>query len=363
MRVLYVLRYWPTATETFVADEIRGLRAAGVDIELAAFDPREDVGGEAPAIVHAQPHRWAWLGVLPMLIREWLRGPGRVPVRVLWLAAVLRRGRFTRVHVHFAGEAAAWTAAACARTGVPWSVTVHAVDLFKPRPDLGLLLHTAARVVTVTEHNRAWIMEKYGIVATVVRCGVVVPGPVTRRVEEPPLVLSVGRWVPKKGLDVLVAAVARLDRAARVVIYSDAPPLEGIEVAGLRPHDEVLAALREAAVFVLPCRRAPDGDMDGLPVAIIEALAAGVPVITTPVSGIPELVDAEVGWLVPPDDVEALVVALRAALDDPGEAARRGALGRDRVRERGFERARSVSAMREVLGVDGQRGRTHPSSG
>ena len=227
MRVLYVLRYWPTATETFVDDEIRGLRDGGLDLELAAFDPREDVGHAAPARVHAQPHRWGWLACLPGLALEWLRAPGRVSPRVLWLSSLVRRGRFGRVHVHFAGEAAAWAAAACARVGVPWSVTVHAVDLFKPRRDLEALLRAAVAVVTVTEHNRALLAVRYGVNAVVVRCGVVVPVAVPARPQGPPVVLSVGRWVPKKGLDVLAAAVARLDRPVRVVLYSDAPPLPG----------------------------------------------------------------------------------------------------------------------------------------
>ena len=83
--ILYVLRYWPTLTETFVHDEIAGLRAAGLDVEIAAVDPRGDpFPPPPPAPVHVRPHRWGWLRALPALFREALRGPARP--RVLWLA-------------------------------------------------------------------------------------------------------------------------------------------------------------------------------------------------------------------------------------------------------------------------------------
>ncbi len=346
--ILYVLRYFPTLTETFVHDEIRGLRDTGLPVELAAFDPRGDPGARPIGVpFHPQPHRWGWLRALPALFREWLRLPGRVPIRVLWLATVVRGAR--RVHVHFAGEAAEWVRLACARAGVPFSVTVHAVDLFKPRSGLRDVLAGAAAVVTISEYNRKAILENYGIAAEIVRYGVRVealgpPTPVT-----PPVVLAIGRWVPKKGLDTLAAVAPRLARSAIVRLVSDAPDLPGVEVLGLRPHSEIPQLLRDATVFVLPCRHAPDGDLDGLPVAIIEAMASGLPVITTPVSGIPELVDDAVGWIVPSDDEEALLAAIQAALDNPEEASRRGRAGRARVVARGYTHDVAVAAMRAVV--------------
>lgn len=345
--ILYVLRYWPTLTETFVHDEIRAMAAAG-DVAIAAFDPRDDPHAEpAPAAVHARPHRWGWLRVLPALARERLRGPASL--RVLWLTTIVRRAR--RVHVHFAGEAAVWAREACRRAGVPYGVTVHAVDLFKPAAGFAEVLRDADTVITVSTHNRDRLREEWGIEARIVRCGVD-PGAFGRvEVGGPPVVLGVGRWVPKKGLDTLAEAAARLGRRARVRLVSDAPALPGVEVAGLLSRADVREELARATLFVLPCRRAPDGDMDGIPVVLMEAMAAGLPVITTPISGIPELVDAEVGWLVPPDDVEALAVAIRAALDDPAEAARRGRRGRERVRTRGYTAEAAHAEMRRVLGL------------
>jgi glycosyltransferase involved in cell wall biosynthesis len=349
--ILYVLRYWPTLTETFVHDEIAAI-AARAPVAIAAFDPRGDPHtAPAPAPVHARPHRWGWLRALPSLLREWLRAPAIVPPRVLWLTTIVRRAR--RVHVHFAGEAAVWARLACRRAGVPYGVTVHAVDLWKPHAALADVLRDAALVVTISEHNRAVLRDRYDVDAVVVRCGVDLarfaapPAPAS-----PPVVLSVGRWVPKKGLDTLAAAAAILDRPATVVLYSDAPALPSVEVRGLRPRAEVAAALATATVFVLPCRRALDGDQDGVPVVLLEAMAAGLPVVTTAVSGIPEIVDEAVGWVVPPDDPAALAAAIRAALDDPAEAQRRGAAGRARLYERGCIATDTHAAMARLLGAD-----------
>lgn len=347
--ILYVLRYYPTLTETFVHDEIRGLAARGLHVELAAFDPRGDPGVEPLGVpVHAQPHRWGWLPVLPTLVVEWLRRPAWTSPRVLWLAALLRRG-VKRVHVHFAGEAAEWARLACARAGVPYSVTAHAVDLFKPRPALGDVLRDACALVTVSTYHVRHLRETFGLPSRIVRYGVQMGAFARTAPEAPPVVLGVGRFVPKKGFDVLLAAAPRLDRTCTVRLVSDAPPTPGVDVRGLLPRAEVRAEMAKATLFVLPCRRAPDGDMDGLPVVIVEAMATGLPIVTTAVSGIPDLVDDEVGWIVPVDDVDAVVAAIRAALDDPEATRRKGEAARRRVLERGHTHEAVVNAMAEVL--------------
>lgn len=350
--ILYVVRYHPALSETFVRDEVRALHRAGVPVELAAFDARDGVEVESvEAPVHAQPHRWGWLRVLPALALEWLRRPTRVSPRILWLAALARRA--TRVHVHFAGEAAEWARAACARAGVPYSVTVHAVDLYKPRPALTTVLQDAAAVVAMTAYNQALVAERHGVNARLVRFGLALDTIPRADPARSRRLLAVGRNVPKKGLDLVAALGPRLGDTAEIVLVSDAPASPGVTVLGLLHHAAVLRELGSAAVFVLPCRRAPDGDMDGLPVALVEAMAAGLPVITTTVSGLPELVDDEVGWLVPPDELGALEAAVRMAMADPVARARKGAAGRERVRARGYDLARLVAEMREVLGGGG----------
>ena len=336
--ILYVLRYWPTLTETFTHDEIRAVAKVHA-VEVAACDPRGDPHVTPLGVpVHARPHRWGWLPWLPALTLEVLRGGWARP-RVLWLALLARKAR--RVHVPFAGDAAVWAREACQRAGVPYGVTVHAVDLFKPVPELKGVLRDAALVTTISVHNQARLAE-LGVRSELVRCGV--------RIGDGgggDALVFVGRNVPKKGLDTLLAAAAEVEGPVRAI--TDAPAHPRVEILGLRPHAEVLEHVRGARAVVLPCRVAPDGDSDGIPVVLLEALAAGVPVITTAVSGIPEVVDEAVGWLVPPDDPAALAAAMRQALGDPAEARRRGARGPTRLRERGFADTDAHARMAALL--------------
>lgn len=362
MSVLYLLRYFPTLTETFVSHELRGLLAAGEELRVARLGTRSD-GALAPPV--------AGLRVLEVPRRPLAGLLGRASPGEAWLARHQRpkdvrrltwlRGQLAgveRIHVHFAGEAAEWAHALHLDTGLPYTVMVHAVDLFKPRPSLLEVLGEAEVVLTVAEHHRRRLAE-LGVASRLLRCGpelaswAALPAP-----EAGPLrALFVGRDVPKKGLDLLLAAWEQLQgegglpEGSRLDLVGpdrgELPP--GIHAHGLRPPNVVQSFMGGADLVLLPCRRAPDGDLDGVPVVLMEALAAGRPVVSTAVSGVPELVDEAVGWLVPPDDVAALAAAIRAALD-PAERSRRGARGPQRLRERGFTLGQQVSGLRTAWG-------------
>lgn len=334
MRVGYVLRYFPARSETFVAREIRALTARGLQVEVASLGTRGDVEG-AEAIdgpVWMAPRGLARWGHLAGLRRadlgqrhhQRLKDLARIP----WLRALARRRRWDRVHVHFAGEAL--EVACAADLGLPLSVTVHASDLFRPRPSLTDLLHRV-QVVTVCEHHRRWLARHHAVHAHVVRCGVELP-PLVGQASAPqrPLsVVCVARPVPKKNLDALVRC---LPPDATLRLVADVPHLAGPRVqVGALPSHQVLHAVRRADVFALPCRVAPDGDRDGVPVALMEAMAVGLPVISTDVSGIGELVDDSVGWLIPPQDDAALRLALEAARD-PEVRRQRGEAAQERIR-------------------------------
>lgn len=358
MRVLYVLRYYPTLTETFVLREIAELHRRGVEVRVAALGRRDDGASPdaLPPVPVVRPPRGLGSVRLVGPVLRLLSGPDRASwrartrhlrpkdaLRVAWLA---REARWAdRLHVHFAGEAAVWAAAAAKLAGVPWGVMVHAVDLFRPRPELPDLLRSAQPLLTVAEHHRAWIRERHGVDARVLRCGPPVdgiPAADPGRHGGPLRVISVGRWVPKKGLDLLVDACARDGHALRLV-SPGAPPLPF--PAGPVPPARVPALLAEAQLFALPARVAQDGDRDGVPVALMEAMAARLPVLTTPVAGIPELVDERVGWLVPPDEPAALRAALAEIAHSPAERALRGARGPARLVERGFTLEAQVSGL------------------
>jgi glycosyltransferase involved in cell wall biosynthesis len=160
-----------------------------------------------------------------------------------------------------------------------------------------------------------------------------------------PVVVSVGRFVAKKGFDVLVRAVAELrDRGTLVdleligesgdqdaaihQLVADLGLGDVVTISGPATQPELLARYRQATCFALACRVDADGDRDGIPNVLVEAMASGLPVVSTTVSGIPELVrDHENGLLVAPEDPHALADALATLIAEPGLAARLAVAG------------------------------------
>jgi len=221
----------------------------------------------------------------------------------------------------------------------------HANDVF----ERGLLLREkaerAARMLTISEFNRAFL-ERAGVPReklAVVRCGVGFPLRTPVPAAREPERLRIGtlaRLVPKKGVDVVLRAFAELKGGGRAIaleIAGDGPlraELQqmsrelGIErdvtFVGSLPHESVREWMRELDVFVLACRRDADGDMDGIPVVLMEAMSQSVPVVSTRLSGIPELVlDGRTGLLAAPDDPADLALRIAELL---GSAAHRRAL-------------------------------------
>ena len=320
MKLAYWLRYYPTLTETFVYDEARTLLAQGHDLRCFAIGPREDGARLLDWPVLYPEYRLAAATDLATPAARWLARHQREKqvLKAIWASRQLTDDE--RIHCHFAGENAEWALTASRLRGTPYVVMVHAADLFKPRPSLGEVLQGAHAVLTISRHN-ARQLERYGVEARVVRCGIDVDDWPQAKGEA---VVSVARNVPKKGLDLLAEAWPE----ARIL----GPGTEALGGEGSATRDRVRAALVDAALFVLPCRQAPDGDRDGIPVALMEAMACGLPVITTALPGLGELVDEQVGWLVPPNDAVALGRTIREALADPQAAWEKGRAGRARVR-------------------------------
>lgn len=370
---LYLLRYFPTLTETFVNGELEALRAEGLPVEVLRIGGRPDGALRAappPAPIHEAPRSpwtWAWAAAPPTAGQRFVSAHQRPKDALRYraaLEALRRRGPPPLVHVHFAGEAAEWAEGLRRDLGLPWTLMVHAVDLHKPRPSLPALLAGAAAVLSVSDAALPQL-HAMGARAARLRCG-----PDLAQWAEldrapvgsgPLRALFIGRDVPKKGLDTLLRAWSlvgpAMPTASLTLITDRAPPpgpaTPGLRWAGLLPPAGVRQAVAASNLVVLPAQRAPDGDEDGVPLALMEGLAAGRPVISAPVGGIAELVDAEVGWMCPPGDADRLAAALTAAAA-PAERARRGAAGPGRVQSRGFTRAAQVAGLRAVWRALGQ---------
>ncbi len=356
----------------FVSEEVAALRRLHHRVEVASVfrpDPPErwQRAFEGPVWYPARG-RAGWLA---RALRDTSRRPGRLarlaataraegaPLRLVALAADLAR-RATRegwshVHGSFATYPA-WTAWAVAELAdLRFSFTGHAYDVQRPRPWLPRLVEQAAFVRAISEETGARLRREGregGGRVRVGHLGVDVERFAPRRAPAPGRaeVLAVARLVPKKGIGTLVDAAAELARRGRrfrMRILGDGPLRAGlarrIEASGLADrvrlegaadHARVSRALERASVFALPCVVDRRGEHDGLPVALLEAMASGLPVVSTPVGGIADAIESgRNGLLVPPGDSRALASALARLLDDPDAAARLGRRARETVLE------------------------------
>ena len=380
--IAYVAYAFPVLTQTFTVREVVALRERGLDVRVFAVkrDPDADHDPEAAAeacAAHYLRHAVS-ASTLAAAVVWALRRPARFlatlaaclgggyhdealkcRMRAVFhflcgtaLASHLRRdGGFSRVHAQFvdAGSTVAFTAARL--TDVPFSFANHTA--YNP-----YLLPAKARhadvVISISEFDRARVEDAtagHRTRATLVvnRVGVRLGDwHGLERDPEPGRVLIVGGLRDKKGHGVLLRAAAELAARGievRVRVAGGGPAESrlrdiardlAVDAAFLGPVSptRVRGELARAALFVLPCCVASNGDLDGIPVSLMEAMAAGVPVVSTRLSGIPELVQHGVsGLLAEPDDATSLADAMERMLGDPGLAEELSRAAVDRVAE------------------------------
>lgn len=275
------------------------------------------------------------------------------------------------VHSHMAHVPSTIGLVTARQLGVTFSFTGHAADLFRDASLLSAKLKEASFVACISRWHRdyyraLWPRGDEGY--PIIRCGVDVPELRAKGgCDSSFVVMAVARLVPKKGIDLLLRAVALLEcegLSMRVAVVGDGPERVNLrmlcEVLGMAsvvdwfgalPHREVCEKLREATVFVLPCRVDADGDRDGIPVALMEAMAAGVPCVSGNLPALRELIeDGETGRLVKPDDVLELKEAIGQMLRDPDWRRRCARQGRRRVEE---EFSSEVNLPRFIAALDG----------
>lgn len=358
-KIAYVVKRYPRFSETFIVNEILAHEAAGHLVEIISLYPPNDTHFQdaisrvrAPVTyLNAEGLKAAefWNALesaaksLPELWSQLASARGaevREVYQAVRLARIVRERGIGLLHAHFASTATEVARIASRFAGIPFSFTAHAKDIFHESAnadDLRRKLSEAATVITVSEFNVAHLRREFGPAARYVRRlynGLHLDRftftPPERRAHK---IISVGRLIEKKGFEILINACALL--AKRGVEFSCDIVGTGeresalrtqintlglndhVQLIGPRPQMEVIEQVRSAAVFAAPCVVGADGNADGLPTVLLEAMALGTPCVSTDVTGIPEVIRHEdTGLQVAQHDAVGLAAALERMLSD-----------------------------------------------
>lgn len=398
IRVGYVLKMFPRFSETFVLNEILELERQGLEIEIFSILPPTE-GRFHPRLAKLRagirylptsnyPEFWNNLRRNRARLKRRKKGYGRA----LWhaLASPTETGlknfmrasliaetgldlQLNHLHAHFADTTAQVTMYASMMMGIPYSFTAHAKDIYHQEVNWSLLHDIAgasAFVITVSGASQDYLRKKLPERARrkIVRLynginlDVFLP-PKARRKEN--VVLSVGRLIEKKGFRYLIEAVGALkkqglnvdcriigdgeDKDALRSLISELNLGRNVRLLGGLPQDRVLRHMQEATIFVLPAVIAEDGNRDALPTVLLEGMATGLPVVSTDVVGIPEILDkGKTGLIVPQRNAKTLADAMLTLLCRPGLRRHFSRAGRIKVRK-DFDIRRNVSRLRRLL--------------
>jgi glycosyltransferase involved in cell wall biosynthesis len=394
----YVLKMYPRFSETFIVSEILAREAAGDRIEIFALRPCTDqrfhpelARVQAPVTLIGRPKSAgrAWetfraaeaAGLAPAVSRIFAELATKDPndaLQAINLAVALQNRNIRHLHVHFASTPTSVARLASAITGIPYSFTAHAVDIFVETvgDDLRTKFAQAHHAVTISEYNLRFLQRRFPDVTSrlhLVRNGLDLerfPYRDPRPVGSTLRVAAVGRLVEKKGFQHLLPAAAELVaqgfpldlRIAGTGVLAEQLRCS-IEQLGLDRHvrllgpqtqDQVHELLDSSDAFIAPCVVASDGNADGMPTVLLEAMAAGVPCISTAVTGIPEVVrNGQTGILTRPGHPHLLAQAIRR-ISSP--ATDRVALARNAraLIEKDYDVRRQAETLR-ALSLDGRR--------
>jgi colanic acid/amylovoran biosynthesis glycosyltransferase len=366
----YLFERFPSFGQTFCYREVAELYRQGVEPPIFSIrnpkdEPPQDWDARIVERVHYLPEEKELLDdiaraskkgrLTPEIIAaldEWGRRTDFLRLyQAAYVGLQLKENGISHVHAHFAGLAAR-TAFWIARFfPITISFTAHANDIFAPRNfEIGLdkLMQAARLVITETDYAAKFLRERFPDRAD--RIHRVYNGLNLAEFgradfsSDPPLIIAIGRLIGKKGFTDLIRACALLvehGRSFRCEIFGEGPLKEQlggrikklelqklVKLPGAKPQHELRARLANASVFALPSIPEADGGMDNLPTVIMEAMATGLPVVSTRIGGIPEMVvESETGFLVQPGDPVALANAMERVTNDRSLGQKLGQAG------------------------------------
>jgi glycosyltransferase involved in cell wall biosynthesis len=401
LSLIYVIGSYPGLTKTFIDREIQMLECWGVDLQVLAIrrpptgTPLSQAQQELQrGVIYLLPIAWATLilshlyflalhplrffGTLAYLL---MRPHPNLKTRAMtalhfsegvYAAYLLRRRQFHELHAHFVDRAATVALVAGRLLERPYSVSIHAgADIYVQPVLLREKVLEARHVATCTQYNKSHVESivgrdlshkishiHHGLDLAKYR-------PAPQATDGRPLILSVGQLAPRKGFAHLVEACKLLKYRGydfTCEIVGDGPQRGELErliancglakvviLCGALPHEAVIEKYRAATLFALACQETVDGDRDGFPNVLAEAMAMQVPVVSTAISAIPELLeDHRNGLMVQAGDVVALADSIALLLDDPALRAELASEGRRTVLER-FDVERNVQQFATTL--------------
>lgn len=380
--IAYVAQRFPSLTATFIYREVFALREIGFNVAtFSIWKPdvsrlSEEAKGLVDNTVYVFPISWPaflaahlyffftrplrYIGTLLfVLTRRGETARNRLRTffhfcEAIYLAAEAKRRGIQHIHAHFSINAASTALIISRLLDISFSFTAHN-SFFTDRLILKEKCKAARFVAAISEYSRDLLLqltkEPKGDKFHIIHCGVNTDGlsPPTVKAPNPRwLVFSVAQLVERKGMPVLVQTCKVLDERGfdfQCVIAGDGPQRalleemiaecqiqDKVQLVGVVFQEQLLSYLDRADVFVLPCLTASDGDRDGIPVVLMEAMAMEIPTVSTYVSGIPELIqDGQSGLLVPEKDPVALADALERLLRDRELGARLGKNARQKI--------------------------------
>lgn len=375
--VAYLLERFPSFGQTFCYREVAELERQGTKVHVYSIrrpvdEPKQDWDEQLVRRVHYLPEEDALVREVDRALREErVSGATRETVekwgrqsdflrlyQAVYVGMRLQENGVRHLHAHFAGMAARTAFWINQFSGIPYSFTAHANDIFAPRDfvvSLAKLMEAAAAIVTVSDYAAEFLRKGFPEAAAKVHR--IYNGVDPSRFHPVdlgsgiPAIVSIGRLIEKKGFADLISACRLLKPRGRQFICEiiGEGPLEAalqsqivsegvescVKLIGPQTQSQIALRLAQATIFALPCTREEGGGMDNLPTVIMEAMAAGLPVISTPIAGVPEMVEHDSsGILVPEHEPGAVCAAIEYLIADPQKARRFGDRGRQIAREK-----------------------------
>lgn len=400
-RILYIASTFPALTVTFIYREIAALRRIGFHIDTVSMNRPEPEAISAEAQPYLETTHFldqvSFVRKILSFIAVWLRQPLRMLhcfgivlsakpmqgprdysrlvyhwIEACHLALFYRKNPPDHVHAHFVNGPTSLAMFFGLLRNIPFSFTMHASMIWLDPLALSNKLSHCAFAASISDYNRRYVESQYAGIADskirIVRCGIEsgsIPERATRSDLQSLEILSIGQMNARKGFHILLGACSQLaelgvkfhctivgdgeERENLEEIHRQKKLGDAVEFVGAKTQEEIRGYFEAADIFVLPCVISQDGWRDGIPVVLMEAMSWEIPVVTTDILGLPELVvSEETGVLVRPEDPNALALAMQRLADDPTLRNSLGAAGRSYVANE-FNVDRSARRLAELF--------------